>query len=530
MDKWLSDRSQYSNIDSDENIEVFCNGIIIWKRQNNNCTDILEIAREVINGSLDFNDLYGFYKIVIFDKTQETYTFWGDNAGSQMFFYNDDTYFFSESFLKMKNSLTHFNPNYAAIKQLFCFGRVYTDDTLIEDIKCTDSEKYYTISNDGFVVKEKDLLPLYKNTGKSLDFIMDTLIDNIDKNKIGAVCTGGTDSRTILAHLAYRNIHPQLIITGHNDNPDILPAQKIAEVLNLPLTVQDPSDKSGEWIKRSFEFSDGIYDVVLAYRHLNKLKWAKEHNISFEFGGVGGEFYKNVFTRPFLDQLIFKKIDVYKAYDILFNKRCICPGFLGEKVKTSNEKDNIVAIIKDQAEKCKSNILNRVGMRYLQKGFGLICNDVAAYGCVKIDPLMDRNLIASVSKKSPLTLAMSIWQRNEIATHCPELSDIETDQGYSCTTQEIKLLRERMKKLSFYLSRVFARILKKMGLKYKSSEQKYWDADYRDAKASDLFSEAFACCKNMKIIDENVDQNDIEDKYVGNILLCGMLFSDKCEQ
>lgn len=34
----------------------------------------------------------------------------------------------------------------------------------------------------------------------------------------------------------------------------------------------------------------------------------------------------------------------------------------------------------------------------------------------------------------------------------------------------------------------------------------------------------------MKIIDENVDQNDIEDKYVGNILLCGMLFSDKCEQ
>ena len=46
MNKWLSDRSQYSYIDSDENLEVFCNGIIIWKKHNNNCTDILEIARE----------------------------------------------------------------------------------------------------------------------------------------------------------------------------------------------------------------------------------------------------------------------------------------------------------------------------------------------------------------------------------------------------------------------------------------------------------------------------------------------------
>ena len=139
---------------------------------------------------------------------------------------------------------------------------------------------------------------------------------------------------------------------------------------------------------------------------------------------------------------------------------------------------------------------------------------------------MDRDCIAKVSKKNPLNLTMNIWQRKEVNEYCKLLSDIETDQGYSCTVQRLKLELERVKKLVFFISRIAARLRKRVGLSFKSSEPRYWDRDYVTAKQSELFRISLERCRQLGIIKKDVTGDMIANKYVGSIILIGMLFTE----
>ena len=250
------------------------------------------------------------------------------------------------------------------------------------------------------------------------------------------------------------------------------------------------------------------------------------HSCASEWGGVGGEYYKNSYCRYFIWSL-WKNGKTVSAI-----KRNLFPDFEKPQFWESDlikaEKTTIQRYITELIESSKENNLlasyNAMGFHIMSRKVFRITNGYSSF-VTKVDPLFERAVISKASRTHPVLHSMAIWQRKEIHKYCPRLSDLKTDQGYSCTVKPIKLFYERIKALSFWCSRIIARIRKKIGVSYVDSEPKYWDNDYKKAMKTDLFKQAFAVCKEIGVVDKETDENMLPAKKIGDILLVGMVFS-----
>lgn len=269
--------------------------------------------------------------MIIHNQKTDELVFFGDNTGSQFFYIDYCLNSISCSFLdlvyKRKGNL---EPNYSAIAQLFRYSRIVDYETIVENILPSSADKYYKFIGGKIIAYSKELKH-FSNLRPclSLQRLMNELLKVAGGSNICAVANGGTDGRTILAHLLYNGQIPELILTGHKGNPDIAIAEKISMCTKLPLTVIDPTDRDSDWLDKGFMFSDGVYDSVLSYRHYLKAKWAESKHFMYEYGGVSGEFYKNSFCRPLRFGLYYKNISNYLVKKILFPNNEISPTWFG---------------------------------------------------------------------------------------------------------------------------------------------------------------------------------------------------------
>lgn len=520
----------------DETLIVFWVGLIVYDIGRNENTDILEIAHNVLDGSINFNKLHGFYKIVIYEKISNKYFFWGDNAGSQRFFIDKYRQTFSDSMLSIrKNRGNDIKPCFSAIASLLSEQGAFTGETILEGVYFTEAEKYYSFESGKIEVMEKKLLTLSENKGKTLKDIMEMLLKAIGNRQIAAVCTGGTDSRVVLAYLNYMSRKPLLILTGRDGNPDIPIAQEIANKLGLSLTVYNPDDKEQNWLEKAYFFSDGIYDPIESYRHLRKMQWASENNLLYEFGGVGGEFCKHYFLR-FPDWLKKGNVNVSYIMKKIFFPFYQCPSWAGASLQ-SGYKDlrrKTRKIISKQIESDKFRTMNRVGLRLLQGEYSLIANNLS-FACVKIDPFMDRDVVAEICTHSQRELYLYKWHRKQIKSYCPQLCSIPTDKGYSFSANMISLFQD-VSKRGYRLVCILAKdciklVSNKIGNREQDrlEEDGLWSKDSKDIVYLESFEDAIKSCKRIGIISEKTKINDISLSNYGTLYMVGRMFGDYAE-
>lgn len=298
----------------------------------------------------------------------------------------------------------------------------------------------------------------------------------------------------------------------------------------FPLKIIHPGEKEEHWLEKGVLFNDGCYDAVLSYRHLQKARWIKENGYHVEFGGLGGEFTKGVYYTP-----VRWRFPRHGDETFYYEKMLASTGRLGKwcGVAIWESIDGYKPIVMELARKgtteatmqagCNAVVYDKLG--YIMASQTNPNSDIFA----KIDPMMDRRIVAAVSQKNHYSLAMNIWERRQIAKYCPILSDIETDTGLSCSVALIPLTKERLKKLAFYISRVISRIRKKLGLNYTTATSPLWDRDYAAARKTTTWKDAFVRCKELGFINEIADENDIPLNQTGHILLLGLVFSDNFE-
>ncbi|MDE6887964.1 MAG: hypothetical protein K2P45_04875 [Eubacterium sp.] len=509
------------------NLIIFVSGVI--SRSDKCKIDLYSLAEQALSDTLNFNKICGWYRIAIHDKKNNSWVFWGDHAGSQCFFINDQESRFCDSLLWLNDICKQkkLEPDLYAVSELFQYRRIFGNRTIFRHLKKTDPDHYYRLSEGRIIVKEKRLHSFSKlPENYRLSDVFDNLISK--ESKICAVCTGGTDSRAVLAHLIYRGFRPDLYITGHLDNPDIRIAKKLAQTLDLPLTIISPKQKEENWIEKAICFTDGAYDAVLSYRHFQKAQYVKDKGYLFEFGGVGGEFYKNSFCHPFRNGFP-RKNDMNYFYKNVIENSALTTTWCGEKVIKAAREDKGTLQKIARLSLDETNLLsacNRVGYELLRSSSGAITNGYAR-SCIKIDPLMDRNLVAAVSQKNLIKLSMHIWQRREIAKYCPNISNLKTDQGYSCSMNILIVFMEQMKRIWFYMNRVIARIRKKLGFDYKTAEAHYWDLDYKQARQTEEWRQSVSYCKKAGLLKSGIEDEMIPMAQTGMILLIGVIFSGK---
>ena len=75
--EWMAHemRGSYA-VFEDDAITVWCAGLVAFSSGDFITSDVLEIAKMAVSKTLDYNNLFGFFKIVVFDKaTEETLYF-----------------------------------------------------------------------------------------------------------------------------------------------------------------------------------------------------------------------------------------------------------------------------------------------------------------------------------------------------------------------------------------------------------------------------------------------------------------------
>lgn len=528
MQEWMApELATKYNILEDDTCTVWYIGLIIYSSNGMSTTDVLQIAHMAIARSLDYNKLFGFYKIVVLDKLTGTKIFWGDNSGSQRFYYSLETGIIADTLtVCVKKHPIKINPCYDAIYQYLSIGKTLDNKTIVDEILMTSYDCIYLLNN-GIIIEESKHLKPYMELDRNFNLskLMRILTENIKEEHISAVITGGTDSRSILAHLISLGISPKLLITGRKESDDVRIAQKIADCLKLQLFIYNPNEKEPNWIQRAFSFSNGIYDVVLSHRHLKKAELSLELGTLFEFGGVGGEFYKNSYCRPLIYGRLFRKTTARNILKNTIGEKLIAKTWYGEKVVAARCRvyDTLIRLISKNMENGFLRNYNKFAATMLMGGFCNITSNLLPY-CTKIDPLMDRNLIASVCWKNPLSLSMKRWQRNEIHLHCPEISDIETDKGFTCSVRKTALLRESLSMLTIYFQLAVNKA-KRHFLGVRKEEPTTWDKDYLEAKKSLEYEMSVNVCKQLGIISKDATIENIPLYQVGFILMIGMFFN-----
>lgn len=513
---------KYETIEN-ERFMLWFSGIAAYMQDRACINDAQEIAALFCAGELDFNRLHGFYSLVLFDKREMCHYFWGDNSGSQYFFADMEENCFSDSFLHLLRARKgRLSPCFEGIAQLLS-DQHFGTETPVKGIFITDPDNIYRFSAGKVESISKKLLPLNKCEGTELSPLMEALCGAAKESRIGAVCTGGTDSRLVLAHLSRLGQKPPLIITGHKDNPDVALAVKIADTLGLELSIVDPTAKEEGWLEKALEFSDGRYDSVLSYRHLQVMNWAESKNISCLFGGVGGEYYKDSFCFALRYPSLLFSHSPRAVFGKMVEKRMRLPRWASTELISARNSfiESCLAHMGDFEEKGPVRcVFNRMGMQIMRHRCGLITHAFAGR-CTRVDPLMDRELVSRQSRFSPLRFLMCHWHRKEIHRACPALSDIPTDQGFSCTVRPTGFTSESARKIIRWAKLV----LLHFGLLKKKSTPAYWDNDYDFAKDSVEFHKAFRLCQELGIIAEDFTEKDVASSQVGNIILLGQLFS-----
>ena len=256
-------------------------------------------------------------------------------------------------------------------------------------------------------------------------------------------------------------------------------------------------------------------------------KWAQENGIRFLYGGVGGEFYKNFFCQPFRNKTFRRPVSGEKLFNLLMKSRLQVPAWGGKAL--TEARDTLQKKARAFAENCAEpgNVLfgfNRLGFSVLRYKAGMMTHAYAGT-CTRIDPLMNRDVVAAASQIPPVKLSMHLWQRKEIRKWCPALGNLPTDQGYSCSMNPIRIFLEQCKKLSVYGKAAWKKVLRKIGFKNKPKAQ-YWDRDYNEAKNAPAFAHGLQICKDLGIARGDAETNKIPPKDVGLIIMLGYLFGD----
>ncbi len=519
-DFWIS-RGKYQETET-ERVNIWLSGILCYDEGK---YDIVEFSTKFLERNLDFNTIIGWYKIVIFNKEDSKWYFFGDNSNSQHFFYAKKTGDFSDSFLSLKNKMC-VTPNYTAIYELLGLGFTAGENTVANEISRTDKDYYYIYDGTEITKESKNLKRLNElNYPLSIRDVIKPLTPQIKGKRIAAVCTGGTDSRAVISALDSSGIESQLVLTGHKDNPDIAPANQISKELGVTLTILNPDEKEPEWIKKGFVFTDGQYDPVLSYRHYLKAQWENTQEIQYEFGGLAGEFYKNDFCQPI--RWFGKKLDSKFYYDTLLKPDLSSQTWVGVSVKKAEEDSYHQLMPVAQKTEKEHTLLekgNSVGFDILAWKSGAITNGYSSVA-TKIDPLMDRQLCAFASHDNWMTHSMHQWQRKQVEKECKRIANIPTDLGYTCSMNPLLYTVDIIKKGTFYADRVFNRVRRGIGLGFKSKEERFWDNDYIDARKTDAWKSAVEYCKEKDILNQECLEADIPLTKTGWVLLFGMIFA-----
>lgn len=477
-----------------ENATIYLTGLFMYREEQAGESSALAFLKEFDRGAARFDDCTGSYRVrIVYPDGREIY--FADNAGL-MRWYIGPKGFFTSLREAAPDSRT---PNEPAIAQFLYYGCIYGPETVLREVGRSDPGKYYLLENGDVREKEKGLTPLEELAAPkdALARQMCRLAESISgREDIACTITGGIDSRTILAHMIHNGLHPVLDITGKLTDSDVVIAKKVAGRLGEKLLFV-PEIPSGEgWIDEAVEAADGMFGVCGIYRLYKKARRLSEEGFVLECGGINGEMYKNSFINQdyplYGGKTRWERFLRFKVATYDFPVSVCGPRLAGTMKKVP---ETTLKWLRSHTGKTKASA-------YLSAGYEIMqgrCAPITAMNArhyIPYVPLMERNVAAPMFRRTPYSLEMQAFQREQVSTYCPAIKDIETDRGLTCDSgrKNVEYLKSTAYLVNVAMGRIFRR----------DKAAGRIDACFQEGLSSPQYSAALERCKELGIIAPDV--------------------------
>ncbi len=498
---------------------VFCSG----KKAGEDSVDSLlcEYSKDRV---LNLKNFYGAYHIIIIDTVRNEVLFFGDNAGNCCFYYSQNEKVICDSFLEITNKLKSITPNHDAIVQFLSFNCIYSYETICKEINRTNSMEYYILANNGIQPHKKILPKLgedikYNNFGE----FMKDLSNAIEGLNIADVITGGTDSRTVLAHLCALNMAFKLVISGSDKSQDVLIAKEIAKVLNKEIYISDENIEKFdiEQFKSLFERSDGVYGVLSRYRLHKKSKMLEQMDIDLELGGVAGELYKNSFINQDFPFYNSGKVNQDKFYKMKINPSCFNQKFFTDMFihKQQEMKNKVINNLFDEQDNKKSRLYYKVGAEILRHRMITLSNS-NNLSIPSISPFSEIDVMNLTYSVNPWKLELNKWQRREISKYYPKISAIRTERGISLIDKKSTIIKEAISSYVFLFKIGLRRLLGAKSQTLNENKTQIYDA----VKKLKIYKTAIQKCMELNILNKQCNIDELPDDLIDRLVTVSLVF------
>lgn len=410
--------------------------------------------------------------------------------------------------------------NYMAISQFLYYGCTYDMSTIIEDVYYTDPLKYYIVEAGHIEERSKKLkcMQEYHSNRDILANVMKRFSEKIGTEGIACTITGGTDSRSILAHLIKYNIKPVLTITGKKTNPDVVIANRIAEITGSEINVIETQDGLQDLSNEDISYIAGLSELKGRYRLLKKAKYLDGLGIALECGGVGGEMYKNSFINQdfpiYMGKPNWKKFYKYKiaAWDFPTE---ICGEKIAEQIHNINK--YVIACIKNNYSEKRIAYLD-AGYYILQCRFAPVSAFQSRY-IIPYNPLLERTVAAYPFGENPYRLENQAFQRRQVSENCSLIKDIHTDRDLTLNYKNRR--RESVKGMLFLVKVYLNRVFKRKAISIKAENMLLDNSRVRAA---------IDICKRNGIICPDADLSNVRESVVDRLFSLGCFLEEYATQ
>ena len=496
-------------------------GLFMYKDNMSANDSIHQFVTEFHHSSADFNACYGAYRFSL--SSENGRLFFADNSGMMRYYHNTREQKLYHSLAEAEKEKENRVPNYSAIAQYLSYGCTYNNETITQSVVLSDPSMYYIMEGNQLISRPKGLKPLVecKDSSFTLNKLIAQAVAHCD-GKIGCTITGGVDSRAVLANLISLGVKPQLAITGHESQADVVIAKEIAKETGLELSVLSDSIEEKDWLEDSVEAADGRDGICGVYR-LDKLaKHLRDQQIVLQFGGVAGEMYKNSFINQDFPFYIGKP-RWKRFYKFKVGTFDISRSLTGDKIRGEIDKlpETLIPWLSSHKGRNKAEAYLDAGYEIMQSRCNLIVNMFQRY-TTSYNPLMERKMAAYAFGINPYKLEMQAFQRREVSEHCPSIKNIRTDRDLTCDYGKKGM--EFLKSYLYLIRIAMNRVLFRNKVNFRV------DPCFEEGHQHESFFRALECVKRIGVLNPNARKEEIPVALADNLFMVGLFFEKSTGQ
>lgn len=509
-----------------KNFDCYYHGLIFCRGLRSGKESIQFILDEFIDsGYIPFNKIHGAFLLTIKNRNSDEQIFFTDNSNLRSFYLGKTT--ISNDFLELiheENTLTF---DIKFIIEYLSLGTIYFGNTLLSEITLSDSEHYYTVTNENFCSKSKDINSL-DSTASQVDFhdFFQDLVFAIYDERISIDLTGGYDSRLIFSEIKKHVPDIDICISGFKDSEDVIVASIIAKIVGMNIDVYTPARTviDEEYLWELFDHSQTFSSLTNSIRISGFMRERQNRGYNIRLTGDGGVLHKDwwwIQDFPFYNK---KHTDL----DRFFHQRIYLTR-IKDNILTVNSRKTIAKIKNDFIARIRKYSRNTNTQTYdmlyyyvsgskLSPSYNSVSKYLTTYA-----PLWELDLARASYQLPRKKRFYANYIRDLITESAPEISRVRTVYGMNASSRRLDKIADSI----YFLKDIFDKARRVYNRKF-FNKNIVSDVDisnpYNDIRALDIFHDAVSYFKELDILRPDVVATDINDSMADRILSVYMLY------